>query len=207
MDKKTLEALKGSIKKWENIENWGGIDKGSDNCPLCQVFGDNDCEDCPVMMKTGKTQCNGSPWLDFRRHIGAEHSNEPKDEAGWIIYKVYCDECKRLARKEKRFLISLLYEGEEPKLKSNIKKGMNIEDFRTGMVIEFKDGIKMVVLMNTNNDNIYILPDNGHWGRIEELVNRWEIEHRGVFKVTEPKWEMNYLDTKPPTTNKIIWER
>jgi hypothetical protein len=39
MDAETLEALKGSIKKHENILAGTGRDKGQKNCPLCQMFG------------------------------------------------------------------------------------------------------------------------------------------------------------------------
>jgi hypothetical protein len=38
MDEKTLEALKGSIRKWEAIVDGTGEDDGADNCPLCHMF-------------------------------------------------------------------------------------------------------------------------------------------------------------------------
>lgn len=37
MNKETLIALKGSIKKWEDIVGGIGYDDGADNCPLCLV--------------------------------------------------------------------------------------------------------------------------------------------------------------------------
>jgi hypothetical protein len=39
MDNQTLAALKGSIRKWENIAAGTGVDKGVFNCPLCKLFG------------------------------------------------------------------------------------------------------------------------------------------------------------------------
>ena len=38
MNRKTLTALKGSIKKWEKIVAGTGSDNGYQNCPLCALF-------------------------------------------------------------------------------------------------------------------------------------------------------------------------
>lgn len=38
MDKKTVKAIRGSIKKWEDIEKGTGMDFGVGNCPLCHLF-------------------------------------------------------------------------------------------------------------------------------------------------------------------------
>lgn len=68
MDAKTLEALKGSIAKWEKIVAGTGTDGGCGNCPLCQAFNPEDaaaedeCKGCPVAGKTGQTWCDGSPY-------------------------------------------------------------------------------------------------------------------------------------------------
>ena len=68
MNKKTLKALKGSIEKWEKIVAGEGIDLGTVNCPLCQIFvvPKDSCEGCPVMEKTGESDCYGSPYYDHR---------------------------------------------------------------------------------------------------------------------------------------------
>ena len=63
MKAKTLTALKDSIRKWTNIVKGTGVDKGTSNCPLCEMFyrltGDYDenCEGCPVAKKTGSSSC------------------------------------------------------------------------------------------------------------------------------------------------------
>lgn len=62
MDAKTLEALKGSVAKWEAIVAGTGEDHGQMNCPLCYVFIIGDCEGCPVMAATGKRFCAGTPY-------------------------------------------------------------------------------------------------------------------------------------------------
>ena len=41
MNSKTLEALKGSIKKWQRIVSGTARDEGAINCPLCWKFLDN----------------------------------------------------------------------------------------------------------------------------------------------------------------------
>ena len=71
--KRTLIALKGSIRKWERVLLGTGKELGVKNCPLCKIFNTavNCCFGCPVMEKTGFDQCNGTPyreWVDSRRH-------------------------------------------------------------------------------------------------------------------------------------------
>ena len=74
MDAGTLEALKGSIRKWESIVEGTGLDRGPDNCPLCQKFNSDDegenthfmCDGCPVAKATGETGCHGSPYYEAR---------------------------------------------------------------------------------------------------------------------------------------------
>jgi hypothetical protein len=68
MNSETLKALKGSIQKWQNIVEGCGVDMGIANCPLCRVFKSSDptsCFGCPVMEKTGKPGCAGSPYRDW----------------------------------------------------------------------------------------------------------------------------------------------
>lgn len=65
MDNETLEALKGSIAKWEGIAAGTEFDQGCSNCPLCQKFAigvSNRCLGCPVHEVTGLTNCEGSPY-------------------------------------------------------------------------------------------------------------------------------------------------
>src|SRR4051812_10552999 len=67
MDAETLEALKGSIRKWEAIVDGTGIDEGWINCPLCRLFLKTGCAGCPVMEKTGIETCLATPYVDYRR--------------------------------------------------------------------------------------------------------------------------------------------
>jgi hypothetical protein len=78
MDAETLEALRGSIAKWEAIVAGKGKDKGCANCPLCLKFnrghihrdkseslpeeGPWNCAGCPVAEVTRRDYCEGSPY-------------------------------------------------------------------------------------------------------------------------------------------------
>ena len=110
MNKKTLKALKGSIKKWEKIVNsTRALDKGTDNCPLCKIFYDfiTFCEECPVKEKTKIECCKLTPYTEWADHFEEKHQSifySSKDN-----YRIKgCDECLKLAKKELNFLINLL---------------------------------------------------------------------------------------------------
>lgn len=97
MNKQTLKALKGSIKKWELIVAGEGKDLGAENCPLCQLFIVRGCKGCPVMEKTGYAECKGSPydeWIKGTKFKNGRRADTP--------------EKKKLARAELKFLKSLL---------------------------------------------------------------------------------------------------
>lgn len=104
MNKQTLKALEGSIKKWEDIAYHGGIDYSNLNCPLCILVRrtiDCDCGRCVVGLKTGKQSCHGSPYEKWIKHFLKCHS--------WRLeHKVQCKTCKKIAIEELNFLKSLL---------------------------------------------------------------------------------------------------
>lgn len=73
MDAETLEALRGSIAKWQAIVDGTGTNGGALNCPLCVKFNSTiqpdspefapcRCDGCPVHAATGKHGCKGSPY-------------------------------------------------------------------------------------------------------------------------------------------------
>lgn len=65
MDAATLEALRGSIAKWERVVREGVSGKSWKDCPLCVKFWDGDCRGCPVKHKTGYDACQGSPFEEY----------------------------------------------------------------------------------------------------------------------------------------------
>ena len=84
MAAETLEALRGSIAKWEHIVDGTGLQLGPDNCPLCLRFNPmknpsalSGCADCPVAQKTGRPVCEGTPYDDYSE---AEESDDDDAE-------------------------------------------------------------------------------------------------------------------------------
>ena len=101
MNKETLKALKGSIEKWENIVDGKDVDNATEDCPLCQLFWDEDCESCPVCKKTGRNECSNTPYVKWRLHHIEKHY-------GYTPLRNECPECKEIAIEELNFLKSLL---------------------------------------------------------------------------------------------------
>lgn len=100
-DKETLEALDGSIAKWEAIVNGTGGDIGPENCPLCQLFfyQEQTCLGCPVRDSTDFTQCLGTPYMNWTR---VHKTSMPP-------YKALTAEQMQVAKDELQFLTSLKY--------------------------------------------------------------------------------------------------
>ena len=99
MDAETLEALKGSIAKWEAIVAGTMEDEGVDNCPLCQRFHacfrtlpGECCQGCPVDAFSGRG-CAKTPYVDWGQ---------------FGVDKVSTDEHRAAAQAELDFLKSLL---------------------------------------------------------------------------------------------------
>lgn len=81
MDDETLEALKGSIKKWERVIAEGTDGTNWMDCPLCLLFWERNCRNCPVKDRTGRRMCQGSP---FEAYAEARQSSDEDgvDEIG-----------------------------------------------------------------------------------------------------------------------------
>lgn len=74
MDAATLEALRGSIAKWEGIVAGTTEDLGPQNCPLCIKFRNGKsthvkCDGCPVRERTGRNGCSESPYDDYEKYF------------------------------------------------------------------------------------------------------------------------------------------
>lgn len=74
MDSKTLEALRGSIRKWTGIVAGTAEDEGHKDCPLCQMFFRWPpepaptrvfCKDCPVAAASGRPNCQRTPYVAY----------------------------------------------------------------------------------------------------------------------------------------------
>ncbi len=113
MDTETLKALKGSIKKWEDIAYNGGKDKGAVNCPLCVMFNhyneeyDDWCVGCPVSEFAQEMACANTPYEDWFDHQCDAHiDDDPEYMDG--AYGCECSECTRIAIRMIKFLTLLL---------------------------------------------------------------------------------------------------
>ena len=108
MDRATVKALRGSIKKWELIVLGRGTDEGDDNCPLCHMFFDNDCIGCPVSARTGHSNCVGSPYAKFVSAVYADFNSlvDGYEEGG--VNAVIGPRSMQAAIDEYNFLVSLL---------------------------------------------------------------------------------------------------
>lgn len=100
---KPLNPLEKSINKWKRIITGKGLDRDIENCALCKEYYNNNCNDCPVFLKTDMYGCGNTPYDKWSLHQARMH----KDKA---VSRVYCDVCKRLAQKELKFLQSLKVE-------------------------------------------------------------------------------------------------
>jgi len=67
MDEETRIALDASIAAWAEklaAENPWKIKTGAPECPLCLLFYDENCRDCPVALKASATSCKNTPYRD-----------------------------------------------------------------------------------------------------------------------------------------------
>jgi hypothetical protein len=94
MDKKTLAALKRSIKKWKRNAAGKPAKTGCADCPLCVLFWEDNCRGCPVYKHTGRIDCRETPYVQEALFLQGE--NFVKN-----------------SQKEVEFLESLLPEGEK----------------------------------------------------------------------------------------------
>lgn len=80
-----IKALKESIEKWQEYQDWLEKNKGKNcdkirgivtiddisknhgslDCPLCNLFIKRTCIDCPIAIFTHETGCEKTPYLKF----------------------------------------------------------------------------------------------------------------------------------------------
>ena len=118
MEAATLKALKGSIKKWKDIAAGTGVNKGAKNCPLCKIFlfgaEGPDCVGCPVYESADhgvREGCCNTPYVEFTE---LEEPDVKLSGSIWT-FKAVSPKAKRLARKEQKFLESLLPKKKPPR--------------------------------------------------------------------------------------------
>lgn len=114
MEIKARQALLDSIAHWQDVvDDPVNTKTGPHDCALCEVFNNDfrgagtECQGCPVMEKTGKSFCKGSPYGTFagRRMDFGKNGIEG-------CFRVTVDDLRLAARNELEFLQDLLPEDE-----------------------------------------------------------------------------------------------
>lgn len=104
MDARTLTALKASIKHWEEnvaAEHPASVTLGIIACALCAEFRRNDCNGCPVSVRTRGIACHGTPYGEAQGAYYRWRDDAPADEAAKLAWR-------KAAQAELDFLKSLL---------------------------------------------------------------------------------------------------
>lgn len=106
MNRESLKALRGSIKKWEAVAAGKGYEAARSNCNLCKAH--PDCEGCPVALKVNTDCCSRTPYIAWWKHQSRVHGPISFDPEERRRIHPGCKECVRLAKAEVSFLKSLL---------------------------------------------------------------------------------------------------
>lgn len=68
----------------------GAADEGAEASPLCRLFMHDNCEQCPIYISSGYSDCRLTPYAEWARHQSERHFRaEPP-------YIVECDHCREL---------------------------------------------------------------------------------------------------------------
>ncbi len=106
MDEQTHKALIASIEKWERnaeAETPEAYRTRANHCPLCTLYVKSACRGCPVMARTSRPGCVGTPWHE---------ADDAKRDWSTLPQRARLrNEARAAARKDVEFLKSLLPEG------------------------------------------------------------------------------------------------
>lgn len=64
MSSEVLKALEKAVLKYDSIAQGVGVNMGSMDCALCQMF-PRTCEGCPVADFAGARQCHNTPYYEM----------------------------------------------------------------------------------------------------------------------------------------------
>ncbi len=107
MTPETIQAIRDSIAHWEqnrDVKTYADIGIGSHHCPLCKLYINNRCRQCPVYEKTTYPYCQNTPYEAIYTHVAAfDYSTTD----GYLPVPV-TPEWPQLCQDEIDFLTSLL---------------------------------------------------------------------------------------------------
>jgi hypothetical protein len=132
-----IEALEGSIMKWDAICMGYGADLSAKNCTLCHAAGIG-CSSCIVYEATGLSDCQGTPyvaWCEAWRGFGAQ-TNKPFGE-NEVLSNYMKQRFAEAAESEMEFLCSLL--PEDHKWRKEYKDTKELVMFKVGDVVVILD--------------------------------------------------------------------
>jgi hypothetical protein len=95
-----ISIMEASVRKWDRIIAGKSSDGGVLDCPPCRLFYILVCTGCPIAEYTGKKFCKGSPYGRWYWHQNDDH--------GYMIKKVRCPECIRLATEMRDFMVEIV---------------------------------------------------------------------------------------------------
>lgn len=102
-----ISIMEASVRKWDRIIAGKSSDGGVLDCPPCRIFYILVCTGCPIAEYTGKKFCKGSPYGRWYWHQNDDH--------GYMIKKVRCPECTRLATEMRDFMVEIVEHLKEKK--------------------------------------------------------------------------------------------
>ena len=169
-DPEVIEAIEGSIVKWQDIMG-GGEDMGTDNCPLCHTF---NCTTCPVSKFLGKEGCIPSPYGKWLDHQEDAHQNK-----SWPKI-IQCPECAGIAYAEIEFLREILQKEKGKMVEQTDQFFVKVEEYGEGLRIIAcdKDGEKL------RGGNFFRITQEGIRliGFIEPSIG-FELDEKGQLNV------------------------
>ena len=166
----TIEAIKGSIKKWADITLNRGYDKAASNCAICQLMDKYDlsCDSCPVY-ELLKKKCMDTPYGRWISHHELAHGGATVDP----VRECKCPECSHLAYQEYKFLEEL----EKKYIKSCSR-------LKTHDLVRIKhkhsngDGCVYKIDMSEKGLRLYTSPDN-YESELPSYSTNYVADHTG----------------------------
>lgn len=104
--KATLAAIDASIDKWVSVGLRRSTDRGKDNCPLCKLFLENSCNDCPVRAIAEFHYCTNTPYTKWTTHFTTDHGLRYRGNSGYCA-QPGCPTCTELCLEEIAFLVDV----------------------------------------------------------------------------------------------------
>ena len=86
-----IQALKDSIKHWENLRDGKTPNIGPNHCALCLLFNHGGCLECPIYHKTKRTTCYRTPYYKYVANSTPENAQKEID----FLKDILIEELKR----------------------------------------------------------------------------------------------------------------